>query len=125
MARWLGVSEVVIGLTLVAFGTSLPELATTVAAARKGRMELAIGNIVGSNIFNLLMVLGVAGVILPQPDADGRLVRIDLPLMTGLVVAAWVFSLSGRGLRRVEGLVLLTIYVAYIAFVTAQATGLV
>lgn len=122
VARWLGVSEVVIGLTLVAFGTSLPELATTVAAARKGQMELAVGNVVGSNIFNLLLVLGVAGVILPQPDEGGRLSGFDLPLMTGLIVGVWIFSLFGGRLRRWQGILLLVVYVAYLTLVTVQAT---
>ncbi len=123
VARWLGVSEVVIGLTLVAFGTSLPELATTVAAARKGQMELAVGNVVGSNIFNLLLVLGVAGVILPQPDDGGRLFQFDLPLMTGLIVAVGIFSWFGGRLRRWQGILLLTVYVAYLTLVTVQATA--
>ncbi len=122
IARWLGVTEVVIGLTLVAVGTSLPELATTVAAAKRGRMELAVGNVVGSNIFNLLMVLGVAGVLAPQPDEGGRLVAFDLPVMIALAVLPFLFALFGARVRRRQGLFLLAVYAAYLVAVTVQAT---
>lgn len=123
IAHWLGVSDTVIGLTLVALGTSLPELATTVAAARSGRMELAVGNIVGSNIFNLLLVLGVASVILPQPDASGRLRAFDLPVMLALAVFMWVFALAGGRLRRWQGVLFLLVYVGYLAWIAVQTGG--
>lgn len=120
-ARWLGVSETVIGLSLVALGTSLPELATTVAAARTNRMELAVGNVVGSNLFNLLLVLGVAGVLNSQP-AEGRLLAIDLPVMGGMAVACLLLPLLGRGrLRRWQGVLLLACYFAYIATIAVTA----
>ena len=121
VAEWLGVSDTVIGLSLVALGTSLPELATTVAAARTNRMELAVGNVVGSNLFNLLLVLGVAGVLSPQP-ADARLLSIDLPVMTAMAVACLVFPILGGGrLRRWHGVLLLGGYFAYIAVLAVTA----
>jgi len=120
IARTFGVSEVVIGLTLVAIGTSLPELATTIAAARKGHMEMAVGNIVGSNIFNLLLVLGVAGVLVPQSDASGRLLAIDLPLMTALAFLAWLFAVLGGRIRRWQGFFFLAVYAAYIGLIAIQ-----
>jgi len=120
-AHWLGVSDTVIGLSLVALGTSLPELATTIAAARTNRMELAVGNVVGSNLFNLLLVLGVAGVLNPQP-ADARLLEIDLPVMIGMAVACLVLPLLGGGrMRRWHGVLLLAGYFAYIAVIAATA----
>jgi len=120
-AVWLGVSDTVIGLTLVAVGTSLPELATTVAAARKGRMELAVGNVVGSNLFNLLLVLGVAAVLNPQP-AEDRLLTIDLPVMIGLAVLCWLFPVMGRGrLRKWQGVFLLAVYAGYLVVMVTTA----
>ncbi len=120
-ARWLGVTDTVIGLSLVALGTSLPELATTIAAARTNRMELAVGNVVGSNLFNLLLVLGVAAVLNPQPTA-GRLLSIDLPVMIGMAVACFVLPVLGGGrLRRWQGVLLLAGYFGYIGVLALSA----
>lgn len=114
IARELGVSETVIGLTLVALGTSLPELATSIAAARIGKSDLALGNVVGSNIFNLLMVLGTSATLVAQ-DVEDRMVRIDVPLMVLLMLVVFVLSLTRRRVGRLAGLALLLIYVAYVA----------
>jgi len=92
MARGVGVSEAVIGLTVVAVGTSLPEMSATVAAARKGEMDMALGNVVGSNIFNIFSILGVVAVIAPIP-VDTRFIAIDAPL--AFAVAALVVAVSG------------------------------
>ncbi len=117
IARAFGVSDLVIGLTIIAIGTSLPELAASVMAARKGEDDIAVGNVVGSNLFNILAVLGIAGAIGPGPVDSMVLVR-DFPLMLGLAVVLYFMA---RGLRRegggtIErwaGLVLVSTYAAY------------
>ncbi|MCK9605322.1 MAG: calcium/sodium antiporter [Methylomonas sp.] len=115
VATDLGVSDLIIGLTVVAIGTSLPELASSVAAARKGEHELAVGNIIGSNLFNTLAVVGLAGVIQPMsipPDIINR----DWPLMTLLTLALFAmgYDRNGNGnINRWEGIVLLVTYAGY------------
>lgn len=117
VAQWWGLSDLVIGLTVVAVGTSLPELAATVAAALKDQPDIAIGNVVGSNTFNTLAVIGVAGVIHPGPFDPVVLTR-DFPVMIGLSLAlfamAYGFGRPGR-INRVEGALLLAAYAAYVA----------
>jgi cation:H+ antiporter len=114
IARHFGVSEAVIGLTVVAIGTSLPELATTVAAAMKGERDIALGNVIGSNIFNVLGILGLTALVVPVPAAP-RFLEIDLPVLiaASLAVIALVY-LRGR-LPRIAGLVALAGYAVYIA----------
>lgn len=123
IAQSLGWSDLVIGLTVVAIGTSAPELAASLAAARKGENEMALGNIIGSNLFNTLGVIGIASVISPI-TVDSEVLTRDLPmlgLMTLLlVIFAW--GRKGRGrINRVEGVVLLTLWVAYTSFLLATA----
>ncbi|HUT97850.1 MAG TPA: calcium/sodium antiporter [bacterium] len=117
MAGRLGVSERVIGLTIVAVGTSLPELATSMVAAVKGESDIAVGNIVGSNIFNLLFVLGGAATLAPFA-ADVRWPGVWPDFLVALVFAAilWPFARSGRRLERWEGGVLIALYAAFVAF---------
>jgi cation:H+ antiporter len=122
IARAAGVSETVIGLSLVALGTSLPELATTVAAARAGRMELAVGNVVGSNIFNLLLVLGTAGAIRTQV-AEPRLVTLDIPFMAFLAILAWLLPLRRGRYRRADGVLFLALYAGYVVLLAFTARG--
>jgi len=115
IAEAFGVSDLVIGLTIVALGTSLPELAASVASALKNEPDIAIGNVIGSNMFNLLAVLGIPGII--RPDAvDAALLSRDMPVMVGLTVAllamAWGFRGEGR-INRFEGALLLTCYIGY------------
>ena len=112
IARGVGISEAVIGLTVVAVGTSLPELSATIAAARKGEMAIAVGNVVGSNIFNILGILGATALIAPIP-ADGRFVLVDAPLALG--VAVLVTALAGvyHRLSLRAAWALLGLYVAY------------
>ncbi len=115
LATQLGVSDLVIGLTIVAIGTSLPELAASIASARRGESDLAIGNIIGSNIFNLLAVLGIAAVIAPFAVDGVSLVR-DYGIMTLFMLAMVIlgFALGGRGqLGRVQGMILLMGFIAY------------
>lgn len=114
VARALGVSDAVIGLTIVAMGTSLPELATSVVAARKGRSAIAIGNVIGSNVFNILMILGITGIVLPM-DIQG-ITTLDLAAMLGSVVLLWLFSYTKYTVTRWEGAVLTALYVAYVGW---------
>ncbi len=122
-ARALGVSEVVIGLTILAAGTSLPEVAASVAAAIKGQRDLAVGNVVGSCVFNILGVIGLAGLAalpagLPVPDA---VLRFDLWVMLAALVACLPIFVSGREVARWEGAVFLLYYAAYTAYLILQA----
>ena len=120
VAQAMGVSDLVIGLTIVAIGTSLPELAASIAGVRKGEPDIAVGNIIGSNLFNLLAVMGIAGVIDPAPLASEVLVR-DYPVMAGMtaLLALLVYnSIGTRGkISRFEGFLLVTVYAAYMAWI--------
>ncbi|MFU8823144.1 calcium/sodium antiporter [Yoonia sp.] len=114
IARQFGISEAMIGLSIVAIGTSLPELATTVMAAIRGERDIALGNIVGSNIFNILAILGITAIIVPIP-VDPRFLTVDTPVVIAitLLVLALVFFV-GR-MNRIMGGAMLLAYVAYIA----------
>jgi cation:H+ antiporter len=122
IAKMLGVSEVVIGITIVAFGTSLPELAVSLASAIKGEYGLAIGNIVGSNIFNLLAVIGVAATIAPSALAPSVLsLHIFVMVAFTLVLFAMTYDYDGKAqLSRLEGLALFLAFIAYDGYVVAQ-----
>jgi len=115
----LGVSDLIIGLTIVAIGTSLPELASSIAAVRKGEHDIAFGNVLGSNLFNTLAVVGIAGTIEPMSVESDVLYR-DWMLMMGLTVALFVMGSNwrrGHGrINRYEGAILLAVYVAYMAY---------
>ncbi len=114
LARQFGVSELVIGISVVAVGTSLPELAASVVSAWKGEMDISIGNVIGSNIFNLLFVLGLCPLFHPLA-IDPQLVRVQLPMMLGFTLLLWLLSLSGRIGRR-KGVLLLVCYASFILF---------
>ncbi len=120
IAAGLGVSEAVIGLTIVAAGTSLPELATSIVAAVKGKPGLAIGNVIGSNIFNVLMVLGLSATITPLPF--GSIGNLDLMTLLGASVAFYLFGwlFKERTITRVEGAILTAGYVAYICVLLSR-----
>lgn len=121
----LGVSDVVIGLTIVSVGTSLPELSACLAAARKNKADLAIGNIVGSNIFNILAVLSVSGFIHPMEVKEELLLR-DLPLMAILTIGFLLVSFSPKGdgkIHRFEGFIFLTVFVLYIGSLVLESMG--
>ncbi|SDK76815.1 calcium/sodium antiporter [Microbulbifer yueqingensis] len=125
IAQSLGVSDLIIGLTIVALGTSLPELAATVVAARKGEHDIAIGNVVGSNMFNLLAVVGIAGVIAPMSNVPPEMLTRDWPMVVGLTVALFVFGYGFRGqgrINRLEGTVLLLAYVVYNSYLALTIT---
>ncbi|MDO4745301.1 MAG: calcium/sodium antiporter [Bacillota bacterium] len=111
LARMFGFSERIIGLTIVALGTSLPELVTSVMAARKGNADIAIGNIVGSNLFNILFVIGTSSLIIPIPFASAFVV--DFAVATVAAVILWIFCLRENRLSRICGGVMLATYVIY------------
>ena len=124
IARTLGVSDLLIGLTIVAIGTSLPELASSIAAARKGENDLALGNIIGSNLFNTLAVVGLAATISPMDEIERVVTTRDMPLMTALTVALIVLGFRRKGdgrLNRIAGGILLAVYVGYLALLVTQA----
>lgn len=112
IARAFGISETVIGLTLVAIGTSLPELAASVASALKGRADMALGNVVGSNIFNILGILGITAIIAPLPIPP-EMMRLDLWVMLGAALLMFPFLFRGISLTRPVGAVFLAGYAAY------------
>jgi cation:H+ antiporter len=122
IARALGVSELVIGLTVLAVGTSLPEAATSLLAALRGEREIAVGNVVGSNILNLLAVLGVSAVAAPGgiPVAAAAL-RFDVPVMLASTIACLPVFLTGHRIDRWEGGLFLCYYVAYVAYLILAA----
>ncbi len=120
IAKTLGVSEVVIGLTMVALGTSLPELATAISAARKKHTELLLGNVIGSNVFNTLCVLGATSLVMPI-TVPASTVRIDAAIMMAVSGLAWVMVLTRKRISRVEGAVLLIAYVGYVSYVVLSS----
>lgn len=122
IARMWGVSELIIGLTIVAIGTSLPEVATSVLAALRGQRDIAVGNAVGSNIFNLLSVLGLSSIIAPQGIAVSEsAMAFDVPVMIAVAVACVPIFLSGWVIARWEGCLLFFFYVAYTTFLILDA----
>ncbi|MCQ2106784.1 MAG: calcium/sodium antiporter [Fibrobacter sp.] len=126
IARSFGVSDLLIGLTIVAIGTSLPELASSIAAARKGEDDLAVGNIIGSNLFNTLMVVGIASTIAPMETIEHQVITRDMPLMTALTVALFLLGFRRKGdgrINRIAGVVFLLVYVGYLGMLIADATG--
>ncbi|WP_018860729.1 MULTISPECIES: calcium/sodium antiporter [unclassified Thioalkalivibrio] len=123
IAEQLGISDLVIGLTIVAIGTSLPELATSLVAAFRREAGLAIGNVIGSNLFNLLAVLAVPALIAPLAIEPEVLVR-DYPVMLGMTVALFVFALArGSQLRRWQGGLLLAVFAGYLVHLGMTATA--
>ncbi|WP_173468571.1 calcium/sodium antiporter [Fibrobacter succinogenes] len=128
MAHALGVSDLLIGLTIVAVGTSLPELASSIAAARRGENDLAVGNIIGSNIFNTLVVVGLASVIAPIKAADPEVMSRDVPIMSALTLLLFLICIpvkkkNGKrvsGFGRIGGALFLSLYVAYLVLLGIQ-----
>ncbi len=119
-ARSLGISELVIGLTVVAVGTSLPELATSVVAAFRGEADIAVGNIVGSNIFNILLILGVAPLVRPLA-VDQALYTFEIPVMVAFALLLLLFGRTGLRVVRWEGALLLAGYVAFMVTLLVRA----
>jgi cation:H+ antiporter len=122
IAADLGVSDLVIGLTIVAVGTSLPEVATSVIAAIRGQRDLAVGNAVGSNLFNLLAVLGITAIVAPHPlPVAPSAVQVDIPVMVVVAVACLPIFANGHVLNRWEGILFLAYYVAYVGWLVLDA----
>jgi cation:H+ antiporter len=123
IAQAVGVSELIIGLTIVAAGTSLPELATSAIASFRGERDIAVGNVVGSNIFNLLAVLGLSSAISPDGVAvSTAALRFDLPVMIAVAIACLPIFFTGNLISRWEGVIFIGYYIAYTTYLTLQAT---
>lgn len=123
LARSFGISELVIGLTIVAAGTSMPEVATSIVAAIRGERDIAVGNVVGSNIFNILAVLGLTAIVAPGTGiaiAPGA-IQIDMPFMIAVAVACLPIFITGNVIARWEGVLFLAYYAAYTAYLILTA----
>jgi len=124
LARWFGVSELLIGLTIIAAGTSLPEVATSVVASLRGERDIAIGNVVGSNIFNILVVLGGSALVAPAGVAVAApVLNFDIPIMVAITVACLPIFFTGGRIARWEGALFLGYYAAYLTVLILGATG--
>jgi cation:H+ antiporter len=122
MATTLGIPEIVVGLTIVAVGTSLPEIATSVLAGLRGHRDIAVGNVVGSCIFNILMVLGATAVVAPMPlQVSPALLAVDLPFMVAAAVGCLPILYTGFAVDRREAALLLAFYFAYLAYLVLVA----
>jgi cation:H+ antiporter len=121
LARQLGASELMIGLTIVAAGTSLPELATSVVATCRGERDIAVGNIVGSNIFNILAVLGAAALVSGGIEVAPAALRFDIPIMTAAAVVCLTVFFTGGEIARWEGSLFIVCYVAYVTYLVLNA----
>jgi cation:H+ antiporter len=122
IASALGVSDLVIGLTVVAAGTSLPELATSVLAAIRGQRDIAVGNVVGSNIFNLLAVLGASAAVSSNGVAvNSEVIRLDFPVMLAATIVLLPICWNGFMIKKWEGSLLVLFYVAYVAYLIMEA----
>ena len=125
IAQAFGVSDLIIGLTIVAVGTSLPELASSIIAARRGEHDIALGNILGSNLFNTLAVVGIAGMIHPMavgPEVFSR----DLMVMAALTLSLFIIGYGFRGqgrINRIEGTLLVASYIAYTVYLISTVFG--
>lgn len=119
VASSLGVSDAVIGLTIVAGGTSLPELATSMVSAKKGNSDIAIGNVIGSNVFNILMIIGITGLIKPMHIAG--ITTLDLIMMLASMLLMWFFCRTTYKVKRWEGAVLTIVYLAYLTWLVMNA----
>ena len=125
VATQLGLSERIIGLTIIAVSTSLPELATSLIAAFRGQREIAVGNVIGSNVFNLLGVLGFTALLAPAPlSVSPNALAFDLPVMLGVAVLCLPVFYTGYRVTRVEGLLFLGLYLAYGLHVVSFTTGM-
>ncbi len=123
IARHFGVSELIIGLTIVAAGTSLPEVATSIVAALRGERDIAVGNVVGSNIFNILAIAGIASMVTPGGlEVAPALIRFDIPVMIAVALACLPIFASGHLIARWEGALFLGYYAAYVLYLILAAT---
>ena len=123
IARGIGVSEVIIGLTIVAAGTSLPELATSLMAALRGERDIAVGNVIGSCLFNLLAIVGIAALVTPGGlEVASSLMRFDIPVMVAVALACLPIFVTGHLIARWEGALFVACYLAYVLYLVLAAT---
>lgn len=124
IAQFYGVSELIIGLTIVAAGTSLPEVATSIVAAIKGERDIAVGNVVGSNIFNILAVLGLSSLVSPGGiEVSKQALAFDLPVMIAVAVVCLPVFFAGFAISRLNGAIFFAFYIAYVVYLIFQSTG--
>ena len=122
IARAFGVSELLIGLTIISLGTSLPELATSVVASIRGERDIAVGNVLGSNIFNILAVLGIAGIVGPEGiNVSNAVIEFNIPVAIAVAFACLPIFYSGKRIDRWEGLLFVFYYVAYVSYLVLDA----
>ena len=115
IAAGLGLSQTLIGLTVVALGTSLPELVTSIVAAKKDEVDMALGNVIGSNLFNILLILGVAATISPISFLVENMIDIVILIVMSIIV--WIFAWTSQKLNRREGIIMLIMYAAYMVYI--------
>ena len=118
----LGISEKMVALTIIALGTSLPELVTSIVAARKNQLDMAIGNVIGSNIFNILFVLGIAATISPIPFAVENIIDICVLLFFSILI--FIFCITRKRINRIEGAIMVALYVLFMVYVCLRETGI-
>ena len=118
VAAAIGISQTLIGLTVVAFGTSLPELVTSIVAAKKGEVDMALGNAIGSNIFNILMVLGIASAISPISIITENIIALCVLIV--FTICAWIFAGTKKKIGRAEGLCMVALYAAYAVYIIVR-----
>ncbi|MCR4610417.1 MAG: calcium/sodium antiporter [Lachnospiraceae bacterium] len=122
IASAIGVSDTIIGLTICAVGTSLPELVTSIVAARKNQLDMAIGNVVGSNVFNILFVLGLAATISPIPFSIENV--IDIGILIFFSVLIYIFCITKKAINKIEGAIMVALYVLFMVYVCLRETGM-
>lgn len=123
IAKGMGVSDLIIGLTIVAAGTSLPEVATSIIASIRGERDIAVGNVVGSNIFNILAVLGISSMVSPTGvPVSAAALQFDIPIMIAVAIACLPIFFTGHTIRRWEGFVFLGFYIAYVVYLILAST---
>ena len=120
IAEYLKIDSLIIGLTIVAIGTSLPELVTSIVAARKGENDIAIANVIGSNIYNVLLILGLSSIIRPLNVATNPNF-IDLIIMTFTTVLFYIFVFKNKSIKRWQGITLLILYIAYVVYIILRS----
>ena len=123
-AQYMGVSELVIGLTIVAAGTSLPEVVTSIIAAIRGERDIAVGNVIGSNIFNIMGVLGCSSIVAPTGiDVSSTVIIFDIPVMIAVALACLPIFFTGGLISRQEGTLFLGYYLAYTLYIVLSASA--
>ena len=118
ISKWLGIGEDLIGLTIIAVGTNLPELVTSIVAVRKGEVDIAIGNLVGTNIYNIFLILGLAATINPITISSNAFIDIIVLAFTSFIV--YIFIQHKKDINRKEGIIMILLYIIYIVYVVIR-----